>query len=127
MNELLNLAVTNTGCFCTGFYIERAIHIHVQVHTDWTVRENGTIAYGNTVSTRQVYFEEELEKKIMALEPYASHTEINRTTNAADSVFSQDTANGYNPVISIVPIDGKDVTKGMVGYITVGVDTTAIE
>ncbi|CAI7577536.1 unnamed protein product [Penicillium palitans] len=110
-----------------GFYIERAIHIHVQVHTDWTVRENGTIAYGNTVSTGQVYFEEELEKKIMALEPYASHAEINRTTNAADSVFSQDTANGYNPVISIVPIDSKDVTKGMVGYITVGVDTTAIE
>lgn len=99
----------------------------MQVHTDWTIRGNGTIAYGNTVSTGQVYFEEELEAKIMALEPYASHTEINRTTNAADTVFSEDTVNGYNPVISIVPIDGKDVTKGMVGYITIGVDTTAIE
>jgi hypothetical protein len=99
----------------------------VQVYTDWTICGNGTIAYGNTVSTGQVYFEEELEERIMALEPYASHTEINRTTNAAGSVFSEDIANGYNPIISIVPIDGNDVTKGMVGYIALGVDTTAIE
>jgi hypothetical protein len=63
----------------------------------------------------------------MALEPYASHTEINRTTNAVDSVFSQDTDGGYNPVVSIVPADGEDVTNGMIGYITIGVDTSAIE
>ncbi|KAJ5759149.1 hypothetical protein N7520_006305 [Penicillium odoratum] len=110
-----------------GFYIERAIHIHVQVHTDWTIRGNGTMAYGNTVSTGQIYFDEQLEKEIMALEPYVSHTEINRTTNAEDSIYSQDTDNGYNPLISVVPIDDNDLTKGMVGYITVGVDTTAIE
>ncbi|KAI9923723.1 hypothetical protein ASPWEDRAFT_120956 [Aspergillus wentii DTO 134E9] len=110
-----------------GFYVERAIHIHVQVHTDWVTRGNGTIAKGKTVSTGQLYFDEALEKKIMALEPYVSHTEINRTTNAADSVYSQDTEGGYNPVISVVPIDGEDVTKGMVGYITIGVDTTAVE
>lgn len=113
--------------FPPGFYVERAIHIHVQVHTDWTIRGNGTMAYGNTVSTGQIYFDEQLEKKIMALEPYVSHTEINRTTNAQDSVFSQDTDGGYNPVISVVPMDGNDLSKGMVGYITVGVDPTAIE
>ena len=107
--------------------MERAIHIHVQVHTDWSIRRNGTMAYGDTVSTGQLYFDEPLEKKIMSLEPYASHTEINRTTNAVDSVFSQDTAGGYNPVVSVVPLDGKDVTKGMVGYVTIGVDTTAVD
>ncbi|KAJ5923555.1 Intradiol ring-cleavage dioxygenase core [Penicillium verhagenii] len=110
-----------------GFYTERAIHIHVQVHTDWTIRGNGTMAYGNTVSTGQIYFDEDLEEKIMALEPYASHTEINRTTNVQDTVYGDDTDNGYNPVISVVPIDGNDLSKGMVGYITVGVDPTAIE
>ncbi|KAJ5997712.1 hypothetical protein N7522_009372 [Penicillium canescens] len=108
-----------------GFYVERSIHIHVQVHTDWTIRGNGTMAYGNTVSTGQIYFDEPLSQKIMALEPYASHTEINRTTNAVDSVFSGDTENGYNPIVSVVPADGKDVTKGMIGYITIGVDKTA--
>jgi hypothetical protein len=62
----------------------------------------------------------------MALEPYVSHTEINRTTNAVDSVFSGDTENGYNPIVSVVPADGNDVTKGMIGYITIGVDKTAV-
>lgn len=112
--------------FRAGFYIERAIHIHAQVHTNWTIRGNGTMAYGNTVNTGQLYFPEPLEAKLMALEPYASHTQINRTTNAVDSVFSQ-VNNGYNPVVSVEPADGKDVTKGMVGYITIGVDTTTLE
>ncbi|KAE8322145.1 Intradiol ring-cleavage dioxygenase [Aspergillus sergii] len=110
-----------------GFYVERAIHIHVQVHTDWTLRENGTIVTGNVVSTGQLYFDETLEEKIMSLEPYASHTQINRTTNAEDSVFPYDTAGGFSPVVDIVPMDGKDVTKGMIGYITLGVDTSAVE
>ncbi|OJJ88524.1 intradiol ring-cleavage dioxygenase [Aspergillus glaucus CBS 516.65] len=110
-----------------GFYVERAIHIHVQVHTDWSLRGNGTMAYGDTISTGQLYFDEALERKIMALEPYVSHTEINRTTNAVDSVFSQGLDGGYNPVISVEPVDGEDVTKGMVGYVTIGVDTTAVE
>lgn len=57
---------------------------------------------------------------------YASHTQINRTTNAEDSIFSQDTAGGYNPIMSIVLAEGKDVAKGMVGYIIIGVDTTAV-
>ncbi|GAT30076.1 hypothetical protein RIB2604_03300480 [Aspergillus luchuensis] len=110
-----------------GFYIQRTIHIHVQVHTDWSLRENGTIMTGNTVSTGQLYFDEALEQKIMSLEPYASHTQINRTTNADDLVFPYDTAGGFNPVVNVVPMDGKDVTKGMIGYITLGVDTSAIE
>lgn len=85
------------------------------------------MAYGDTISTGQLYFDEALERKIMALEPYVSHTEINRTTNAVDSVFSQGLDGGYNPVISVEPVDGEDATKGMVGYVTIGVDTTAVE
>ncbi|GME45632.1 Protocatechuate -dioxygenase beta subunit protein [Neofusicoccum parvum] len=110
-----------------GFYVERAIHIHAQVYTDWKLHSNGTVSSGNIVSTGQLYFAEDLEQQIMALEPYASHTEINRTTNAADSVFDQDTEGGYNPVISVVAADGENVENGMIGYITIGVDTTAIE
>ncbi|KAJ5557419.1 hypothetical protein N7494_001334 [Penicillium frequentans] len=110
-----------------GFYIERAIHIHVQVHTDWTTRENGTLVFENTVSTGQLYFQEALEEKIMAMEPYASHTQINRTRNDVDMEFSKGTKNGYNPVVSVVAIDENDLSKGLIGYITIGVDTTAIE
>lgn len=79
------------------------------------------------MSTGQIYFEEELEQKIMALPPYASHTQINRTTNDVDTFFSGGTKGGYNPVISVVPADGKDVRNGVIGYITVGVDTSVID
>ncbi|KAJ5470248.1 hypothetical protein N7530_007605 [Penicillium desertorum] len=103
-----------------------SIHIHVQVHTDWTTQENGTFVFENNVSTGQLYFEEELEEKIMALQPYASHTEVNRTRNDVDMEFSKGQKNGYNPVVSVVPVDDDDLTKGLVGYITIGVDTTAI-
>ncbi|GLA44536.1 hypothetical protein AnigIFM63309_003611 [Aspergillus niger] len=110
-----------------GFYIQRAIHIHVQVHTDWTTRENGTLVFDNTVSTGQLYFDEQLEERVMAIEPYASHTQINRTRNADDMEFSKGLANGYNPVVSVVQVDPVDLSKGMIGYITIGVDTSAIE
>lgn len=74
-----------------------------------------------------MYFNEKIEQEIMAIEPYVSHTEINRTTNAKDSVFSESTDGGYSPVISVVPADGLDLKNGMIGYITIGVDTSAIE
>lgn len=111
-----------------GFYVERAIHIHTQVFTDWVLKENGTVADGNLVSTGQLFFSEEVEEQIMALEPYVSHTEINRTTNAEDSqsIFGTEQAGGYNPVVSVVPLDGENIENGMVGYITMGIDTTNI-
>ncbi|RHZ49501.1 uncharacterized protein CDV56_104681 [Aspergillus thermomutatus] len=97
------------------------------VHTDWTLRENGTPVFENTINTGQLYFEEEVEEKIMGMEPYASHTQINRTTNAEDMEFSKSTVNGFNPVVSVVQIDDNDLSKGLVGYITLGVDSTAIK
>ncbi|KAF4774195.1 protocatechuate 3 [Colletotrichum scovillei] len=106
-----------------GFYIQRSIHIHAQVFTDWVLHSNGTVKTGNTNSIGQLYFNESVSQEIMALEPYVSHTEINRTTNDVDSVYSSGLANGYNPVIDIVPLDGSDITQGMVGYITIGIDT----
>lgn len=109
-----------------GFYIERAIHIHVQVYHNWTLRENGTISSGDIVSAGQLYFDEALEAQIMALEPYVSHTEIERMTNAEDNLFDFSYANGYDPIISVVPEDGEDVENGMIGYVTIGVDTTAV-
>ncbi|WYZ37952.1 hypothetical protein EsH8_II_001458 [Colletotrichum jinshuiense] len=103
-----------------GFYIQRTIHIHAQVFTDWVLHTNGTVKTGNTNSIGQLYFNETVSQEIMSLEPYVGHTEINRTTNDVDSVFSSGLANGYNPVIDIVPLDGSDIKNGMVGYITIG-------
>ena len=110
-----------------GFYIGRATHIHAQVHTDWVLHDNGTLVSSNTVSTGQLYFNESISETLMASEPYVSHTQINRTTNAVDSIFSDGFSGGCNPVISVVAADGVDVKNGVIGYITIGVDTTAIE
>ncbi|KAF9873227.1 hypothetical protein CkaCkLH20_09390 [Colletotrichum karsti] len=105
-----------------GFYVERTIHIHAQVHTDWSVRSNGTIVGSNIANTGQIFFDEELSQKIMALEPYVGHTEINRTTNDIDSIFSAEVVGGWNPNMVVEPLDGEDVTKGMLAYITLGVE-----
>lgn len=110
-----------------GFYVDRAIHIHVQVYHNWVLRDNGTISSGDIVSAGQLYFDEALQEKIMALEPYVSHTQINRTTNDVDILYSDNFAGGYNPVISVVATDGESVENGMTGYITIGVDLNAVE
>lgn len=110
-----------------GFYVQRAIHIHVQVYNNWVLRANGTISSGDIVSAGQIYFDEDLEEKIMALDPYVQHTQINRTLNSEDNIFPDGFDGGYNPVASVVPMDGEDVTNGMIAYITIGVDTTAVE
>ncbi|KAI1358541.1 Intradiol ring-cleavage dioxygenase [Xylaria arbuscula] len=107
-----------------GFYVERAIHIHAQVYTDWTLHDNGTVSSGNVVSTGQLFFDEDLSAQIMALEPYSTHTQIERTTNDVDDIFSGSSSGGWNPAFSIVPADGVDVANGMIGYITLGVDPT---
>lgn len=110
-----------------GFYVERAIHIHVRVYHDWVLRSNGTISSGDIVSAGQLYFDADLEEQLMALEPYVSHTQINRTLNSEDELIADSFANGYSPMVSIVPMDGVDVTNGMIGYVTIGVNTSLVE
>ncbi|KAF7551373.1 hypothetical protein G7Z17_g5041 [Cylindrodendrum hubeiense] len=97
------------------------------VYTDWVLHSNGTISSGNAVSTGQLYFNESLSEEIMALEPYASHTEIERTTNGVDTLYSSSTDGGFNPVFNIVAMDGENVENGMIGYLTIGVDSTAVD
>ncbi|KAK9781166.1 putative Dioxygenase [Seiridium cardinale] len=114
--------VTEFTTVVPGFYVERTIHIHAQVHENYVIRGNGTIASSTTISTGQLFMAEDLSAQLMALDPYATHTEINRTTNDVDSIFSQESENGYDPTISIVPLDGENVENGVIGYITIGVD-----
>lgn len=42
--------------------------------------------------------------------------------DSSDSIYAGEIVNGWDPVMSVVPLDGEDVTKGMVAYITLGVD-----
>ncbi|KAL5000596.1 hypothetical protein BDV10DRAFT_183367 [Aspergillus recurvatus] len=112
-------------------HMELAIHIHVQARTNRTACSNGTIVTGNTASTGQLYFTEELEKQIMALEPYALHTAVNRTADAANTISFQDTEGRFNAVVGVVPVDGRVLPRGYpVCYVwcsTIAVHTTEVE
>lgn len=110
-----------------GFYAGRAIHIHAQVYTDWTLYGNGTLKSQNVVSTGQLYFEEDLSAHVMSLEPYASHTEIERRKNSEDRHFADGISEGFNPVMTVVPADGENIDNGVVAYITMGIDPTDIK
>jgi hypothetical protein len=59
------------------------------VHTNWTITKNGTIDHSRVVETGQIYFDEKLTEELMAVEPYASHTQIERVVNDDDGVFLQ--------------------------------------
>lgn len=111
-----------------SFHVERAIHIHAEVHIDWSLTSNETISSSNRVSAGQLYLNETVSQQLMALDSYALHTQINRTTNDIDSTYAQSAnGTGYSPVIDIVATDGVDVANGVIGYITIGVVTTDIQ
>lgn len=127
-----------------GFYIDRSLHIHAQVHTNWSVTVNGTIDHSSVVETGQIFIDEPLSAQIMAMEPYASHTEIERLKNSGDGIYAQQAqctflsrgessircagdknANettvvlaGAMPFVDTEPLDGVDYANGVLGYIT---------
>lgn len=128
-----------------GFYAGRTIHIHVQVHTNWFVRHNGTIVSQNSVSVGEVFFAEEITQQIMSLPPYNAR-DFDRITNSAgmlpvvdtrgrreaniltDGIFANASASvaGWDPVMKVVPLDDEDITQGMVAYMTLGVDSMLV-
>lgn len=119
-----------------GFYVDRSIHIHVQVHTDWSVTSNGTISHSRVVETGQIFIDEPLSAQIMALEPYVNHTEITRLANSGDSIYAEQIEceflelicygvvladailAGAMSFIDTEPLDGYDYANGVLGYIT---------
>ncbi|KAF4458865.1 Intradiol ring-cleavage dioxygenase core [Fusarium albosuccineum] len=118
--------VTSFTTIVPGFYVQRAIHIHVQIHTNWTILSNGTLAHGAIVSTGQIFLDGLLSREIMALEPYVNHTEIERVENADDGIYNQESSTGAMTLLDTEPLDGKDYKNGVFGYITLGVQMSQI-
>ncbi|KAH0443818.1 extracellular dioxygenase [Colletotrichum camelliae] len=106
-----------------GYYITRTTHIHVTAQTNIT---NGTSYSASKVQhIGQLFFEEDLLSQVYALEPYSAHlTTLNRTTNAEDSLYSDASSDGYSAVISVTQLTD-NIEDGLVGYITLGVNSSA--
>lgn len=107
-----------------GYYISRTTHIHVTVQTNVTGKDSSYSAAG-VQHLGQLFFEEDLINSVYQEAPYSAHlSTLNRTTNAEDSLYSSASGDGYSAVVSVSQL-GKALSDGLVGYITIGVNTSA--
>ncbi|KAL4938481.1 hypothetical protein BDV06DRAFT_215074 [Aspergillus oleicola] len=82
-----------------GHYTGRTNHIHITVHTNVTVLENGTITGGSVAHTGQFFFDQAIIDKVEQTYPYTEST-YQVTTNALDDTFRQETAySASDPVL----------------------------
>lgn len=70
-----------------------------------------------------MFFEETLANQVVATSPY-SETTMTRTYNADDSIMAQENSAGYSAYVDAAAIDS-DISSGVLGFITLGVDTTS--
>ncbi|KAF5366782.1 hypothetical protein D9758_006473 [Tetrapyrgos nigripes] len=105
-----------------GHYQGRAIHTHIVAHQAGTQFPNGTFASANVSHIGQLFWDQSLISTVSALEPYSSNTQ-NLTLNA-DDMWAPEQADGIDPFPEYVFL-GDDVTDGIFGWISIGIDTTS--
>ncbi|MEU6589982.1 intradiol ring-cleavage dioxygenase [Streptomyces sp. NPDC046881] len=103
-----------------GWYVGRALHIHVKTHVGGTVT-NGRYQGGHVSHTGQLYFPETYNSRIATLAPYRSNT-ATRTLNARDGIYR----NGGSSTLLTVTQTGSDLGKGVTGTVVLGIDPDAV-
>ena len=103
-----------------GWYRGRTVHIHTKVHVngEWT---DAGYEGGNTCHTGQFFFDEASVLASAEVEPYSTST-TERTTLTEDTIYDQ---SGTTGGLLKLKYNKKDIAKGVVGSITVGVDPEA--
>ncbi|KAE8417724.1 Intradiol ring-cleavage dioxygenase [Aspergillus pseudocaelatus] len=109
-----------------GHYTGRATHIHVLTHpaNETSVLPNGTITglYNTKTShVGQIFFDQDLISVVEETSPYSTNTQ-ELTTNAEDSILAEE-ADTIDPFVEYVLL-GDDVSEGVFGWISVGIDAT---
>lgn len=108
-----------------GHYTGRATHIHVMVHTNATLQKNYTLGNENYAShVGQAFFDQDLISQVELVEPYNTNTQ-EITTNAEDSILSEEVAtDGVDPVMEYTLL-GDDVSQGLFAWLAFGINVTA--
>ncbi|KIJ63771.1 hypothetical protein HYDPIDRAFT_91495 [Hydnomerulius pinastri MD-312] len=123
-----------------GHYGDRATHVHmmyvdrplvrhkclttVSVHHGGYITPNYTFHGGNNTHIGQLFFEESLRSAIEATAPYTSNAQPVTANN--DDEFAPDQATGnYDPYPKYLYIDPEDISKGVIAWISMGVDPTS--
>ncbi|KIY74330.1 aromatic compound dioxygenase [Cylindrobasidium torrendii FP15055 ss-10] len=111
-----------------GYYSSRTTHIHITVHVNGTISEDGTntLASSSIQHVGQLFFEEDLINQVYELDNYNAHlSTLDRVLNDEDSVYVDGNTGGYSAVIT-TELLGDTLADGLIGYITVTVNTTNI-
>jgi protocatechuate 3,4-dioxygenase beta subunit len=109
-----------------GWYSGRAIHIHMKVYAGGDVDQTSdTYAGGHTSHTGQLFFDEETNDLVFAHEPYSTRV-TTRLANNDDSILG-DHEDEPGFMLDLAHIDPDDITKGVTGTITVGVNPTVTQ
>ncbi|KAI1631627.1 aromatic compound dioxygenase [Biscogniauxia mediterranea] len=107
-----------------GHYVSRATHIHVMVHTNATLYQNGTL--GNEVTSShvgQAFFDQDLISAVESLAPYNTNTQ-ELTNNEDDSILSEETAtDGVDPFFEYTLL-GDSIEDGLFAWISFGINAT---
>ncbi len=100
-----------------GWYRGRCVHIHTKVHVDGTWTDAGYEG-GHTCHTGQFFFDEESVLASAEVEPYSTST-TERTTLTEDTIYDQ---SGTTGGLLKLKYNKKNIAKGVIGSITMGVD-----
>lgn len=107
-----------------GHYTSRATHIHILIHTNATLYENGTL--GNEVTAShvgQAFFDQDLITEADTISPYSTNTQV-ITLNSADSILSEETAtDGVDPIFEYTLL-GDTLADGLFAWLSFGIDTS---
>ncbi|MFG2602318.1 intradiol ring-cleavage dioxygenase [Streptomyces sp. NPDC048514] len=103
-----------------GWYVGRALHIHVKTHAGGTVT-GGRYQGGHVSHTGQLYFPETYNRRVAALDPYRNNT-ATRTLNARDGIYR----NGGSSTLLTLTQVGSDLGKGVTGTVVLGIDPDAV-
>ncbi|MEV5841012.1 intradiol ring-cleavage dioxygenase [Streptomyces sp. NPDC051985] len=103
-----------------GWYRGRCVHIHVKVHVDgeWT---DAGYEGGHTCHTGQFFFDEDSVIATTTLDPYVTNT-TERTTLTEDTIYDQ---SGTQGGLLKLRYRKDDIAKGVLGSITMTVDSDA--
>ncbi len=102
-----------------GWYPGRVTHIHLKVH-EGSEADGSTYQGGHVAHTGQLFFPDKQVNEVYELEPYADH-EGTRTLLSADSIY----LGGDGARVHLIRADKSDLSKGLTGRITLGVDPDA--
>ncbi|MFG2548353.1 intradiol ring-cleavage dioxygenase [Streptomyces sp. NPDC048581] len=101
-----------------GWYRGRCVHIHIKVHTDVTLTDDGSFEGGQELHTGQLFFDEAITTRVAALSPYSANT-VTRTTLAQDSIY--DDGGAASGLLTLTAL-GSSPSAGYAGTLTLGVE-----